>query len=63
MLVLYYYHSDFSCKKQPKKRFSEQNVSSCTENNISYPIVKELEKVAKTEGIKSSNVELALLIA
>ena len=49
-------------KKQPKKRLSEQNISSCTKNNILDPIVRELEKVAKTEGIKSSNVELVLLI-
>ena len=49
-------------KKQLKKRFSEQNVSSHTENNILDPIVRELENVAKTEGIKSFSVELVLLI-
>ena len=49
-------------KKQLKKRFSEQNVSSRTENNILDPIVRELENVAKTEGIKSFSVELVLLI-
>ena len=40
---------------------SEQNVFSRTEN-ILNAIVRELEKVAKTEGIKSYNVELVLLI-
>ena len=49
-------------KKRPKTWLSEQNVSSRTENNILDPIVRELEKAAKTEGIKSSNVELVLLI-
>ena len=49
-------------KKRPRKRLSEQNVFSRTENNILDPIVRELEKVAKTEGIKSSNLELVLLI-
>ena len=49
-------------KRRPRKRLSEQNVFSRTENNILDPIVRELEKVAKTEGIKSSNLELVLLI-
>ena len=49
-------------KKRPKKRLNEQNVSSHTENNILDPIVRELEKVTKTEGIKISNVEFVLLI-
>ena len=57
------YKIHFSCKKkQLKRRFSEQNVSSRTENNILDPIVRELENVAKTEGIKSFNIELVLLI-
>ena len=33
----------------PKKRLSEQDVSSCAENNILDPIVRELEKVDKTK--------------
>ena len=41
---------------------SKENVSSHTENNILDPIVRELEKAAKTEGIKSSNIKLILLI-
>ena len=49
-------------KKRPRKRLSEQHVFSCTENNILDPIVRELKKVAKTECIKSSNLELVLLI-
>ena len=49
-------------KKRPKKRLSEQDVSGRTENNILDPTVRELEKVAKTEDIKSSNIEFVLLI-
>ena len=37
---------------QPKKTLSGQNVSSYTENILDL-IVRELEKVAKTEGIKN----------
>ena len=60
-VLLSYCYSDLGRKKTTKKRLSEQNVFSRTEN-ILDPIVRELEKVAKTEGIKSSNVELILLI-
>ena len=55
MLVSYCY-SDFGSKKRPKKRLREQNVSSHTEDNILDPRVRELEKVANTEGIKGSKM-------
>ena len=40
---------------RPKKRLSEQNISTRTENKILDPIVKEVEKVARTEGLKMNS--------
>ena len=63
-VLVSYCYNDFGSKKRPKKRLNvskKKNVSSHTENNTLDPIVRELEKVAKTEGIKSSNVKLVLL--
>ena len=60
-VLVSYCYSNLGREKTTKKRLSEQNVFSRTEN-ILDPIVRELEKVAKTEGIKSYNVELVLLI-
>ena len=42
--------------KNDQKRLREQKVSSHTENNILDPRVRELEKVANTEGIKGSKM-------
>ena len=47
-VLLSYCYNDFGSKKTTKKRMSEENVSSHTENNILDPVVRELEKVAKT---------------